>query len=223
MYECWLCGKKFEKSTSHAAHVRNHLWNVKMPRIKVNKICLGCGKEFIVERILNKDKTQRISKKEKKYCCKSCANARGKNLERISHKCPICGKKSFKEFCSRKCRTLNDHKILIEMAKERNSFVGITTKPGTVRMLLLEHYGHQCQECKISTWQDQPVPLIMDHIDGDSDNWNFDNLRLLCRNCDGLLPTYAGRNVGKTVHQTKRMKKQSENIKKGNYKFRVVK
>lgn len=33
-------------------------------------------------------------------------------------------------------------------------------------------------------------------IDGNSDNGKVVNLRLICRNCDGLLPTFAARNKG---------------------------
>jgi hypothetical protein len=40
------------------------------------------------------------------------------------------------------------------------------------------------------------VPLILDHIDGNSTNWSVANLRLVCGNCDMQLPTYKGRNKG---------------------------
>lgn len=61
----------------------------------------------------------------------------------------------------------------------------------------------------------------MDHIDGNSDNWFYNNLRLICRNCDGLLSTFAGRNVGKHS-ETQRMKAQKERFQSGRQQHRKV-
>jgi 5-methylcytosine-specific restriction endonuclease McrA len=40
------------------------------------------------------------------------------------------------------------------------------------------------------------MPLVLDHIDGNSDNWDLKNLRMICCNCDALTPTYKNRNRG---------------------------
>ena len=42
----------------------------------------------------------------------------------------------------------------------------------------------------------QPIPLVLDHMDGNSENNSLDNFRLVCGNCDMLLPTYKGKNAG---------------------------
>jgi len=44
---------------------------------------------------------------------------------------------------------------------------------------------------------DKPIPLVLDHIDGNSENWAIENLRLVCGNCDMLLPTYKSKNRGR--------------------------
>jgi hypothetical protein len=54
-----------------------------------------------------------------------------------------------------------------------------------------------CNNCHLSTWLDNPIPLELDHIDGNNSNNNLDNLRLLCPNCHALTPTYRGKNKGK--------------------------
>jgi len=41
---------------------------------------------------------------------------------------------------------------------------------------------------------DQPIPLELDHIDGNHQNNALDNLRLLCPNCHSLTPTFRGKN-----------------------------
>jgi hypothetical protein len=45
-------------------------------------------------------------------------------------------------------------------------------------------------------WMGQPIPIILDHIDGNSDNWAIINLRLVCPNCDAQLPTFKSKNIG---------------------------
>ncbi len=43
----------------------------------------------------------------------------------------------------------------------------------------------------------KPIPLQIDHIDGNSDNNTEDNFRLLCPNCHAQTPTYSGKNAGR--------------------------
>jgi hypothetical protein len=54
-----------------------------------------------------------------------------------------------------------------------------------------------CSNCSSTTWLNEPIPLELDHIDGDNENNNFNNLRLLCPNCHALTPTYRGKNKKK--------------------------
>jgi hypothetical protein len=43
----------------------------------------------------------------------------------------------------------------------------------------------------------KPIPLIVDHIDGNPLNHKVDNFRLVCGNCDMQLDTYKAKNYGK--------------------------
>jgi len=52
----------------------------------------------------------------------------------------------------------------------------------------------RCANCGLNEWLGRPMPLELDHIDGDRYNQEIDNLRLLCPNCHALTPTYRGRN-----------------------------
>lgn len=58
-------------------------------------------------------------------------------------------------------------------------------------------FEHQCSSCGLTTWLDNPIPLELDHIDGDNTNNELSNLRLLCPNCHALTPTYRGKNKQK--------------------------
>jgi hypothetical protein len=52
-----------------------------------------------------------------------------------------------------------------------------------------------CEDCGICTWNDRPLTLQLDHINGDRRDNRLDNLRLLCPNCHSQTPTYCGRNT----------------------------
>lgn len=54
-----------------------------------------------------------------------------------------------------------------------------------------------CSECKLSSWLGQPIPLELDHRNGDHRDNRLQNLRLLCPNCHAFTPTYRGRNRGR--------------------------
>jgi hypothetical protein len=65
-----------------------------------------------------------------------------------------------------------------------------------IKKVLLYLRGKKCSICDNSEWLGKPIALIMDHIDGNSDNNQVDNLRLVCPNCDAFLPTYKSKNRG---------------------------
>jgi hypothetical protein len=58
-----------------------------------------------------------------------------------------------------------------------------------------------CTSCKQTEWMDHPIPLELDHIDGNHYNNNLNNLRLLCPNCHAMTPTHAGKNKGKAKYK----------------------
>jgi 5-methylcytosine-specific restriction endonuclease McrA len=64
------------------------------------------------------------------------------------------------------------------------------------RKYFLETKEHRCAICNNTKWMGTEIPLVLDHIDGNSENWSMSNLRLICGNCDMLLPTYKSKNKG---------------------------
>lgn len=66
-----------------------------------------------------------------------------------------------------------------------------------VKRYLIDVEGHRCSICLNTHWNNKLIPLICDHVDGDSTNSDLTNFRLVCCNCDAQLPTYKSKNRGK--------------------------
>lgn len=46
----------------------------------------------------------------------------------------------------------------------------------------------RCECCGLDTWLGEPLPLTLDHINGDPTDNRIENLRILCPNCHALTP-----------------------------------
>jgi len=53
---------------------------------------------------------------------------------------------------------------------------------------------NKCDICGITEWNNKGLSMQLDHIDGDSHNHKFDNLRMVCPNCHSQTHTYFGKN-----------------------------
>ena len=51
-----------------------------------------------------------------------------------------------------------------------------------------------CEGRGLKEWRGQPLPLALDHVDGDHTDNRLENLRILCPNCHALTETWCGRN-----------------------------
>jgi hypothetical protein len=111
------------------------------------------------------------------------------------------------KFCNSKCQQSFLKKRLHEKL-DQGIVSGVTTK--RIRQYLIEKYGAKCMgvdsagvQCgwdKINPYTGK-CPIELEHIDGNSNNNSFDNLKLLCPSCHSLTPTYKNLNKGNGRHQ----------------------
>ena len=71
--------------------------------------------------------------------------------------------------------------------------VGTSEKKLIIRRLIHDQEG-RCGNCHGFEWCNHPIPLELEHKDGNHHNDDLNNLVLLCPNCHALTPTWRGRN-----------------------------
>jgi Zn finger protein HypA/HybF involved in hydrogenase expression len=89
-----------------------------------------------------------------------------------------------------------------EEALEKMFVVNSSTHRGTIKRLMqrfqLKHY--KCSECQLeNSWNNKPLSLQIDHINGIPDDNRIDNLRYLCPNCHSQTDTFSGKSH-KLIH-----------------------
>jgi hypothetical protein len=82
-----------------------------------------------------------------------------------------------------------------EVFVENSTYARHNLKRRIIQNNMIEY---RCAICAIGPeWNDKPMPLILDHINGVHNDNRLDNLRFVCSNCDSQLDTYKARNIKK--------------------------
>ena len=100
-------------------------------------------------------------------------------------------------FCSCKCSSAYRSKATLE--KNKQKLLAGTLKDNNrraIKQVMIECFNvkKECNICGITEWFGKPLPMILDHIDGNATHNKLSNLRLLCSNCDSQLATYKRKN-----------------------------
>lgn len=119
-----------------------------------------------------------------------------RNREKKEKKCLNCKNDipNRNEYCNNKCQFeyQNEKKVKEWLDGKIITTYGSIVISQTIRKYLFKIHDSKCQQCG---WGETNVynsktPLEVDHIDGDSQNNVFENLKLLCPNCHSLTKTY---------------------------------
>jgi len=125
--------------------------------------------------------------------------ARGSNHKTLKRRCL----KEGIDLDDLKLRTLEYYKKRTTIiAKDINDILVENSNYNPVhlkkRLLKTGVLDNICSECGISPeWNQKPLTLIMDHINGIHSDNRIENLRILCPNCHSQTPTYTGRNANR--------------------------
>lgn len=181
IYQCEICSKSFKSlqalyghKSIHSEKYKNHIDNLQ--KVKSINHCKNCDKKT----------------SNPKFCSQSCSATYNNPTSKRKHNYGFCIECNTKlkrsaKYCSHKCQ--GSHQRREKVLNEKAS-------PITLKAFLIETEGHHCWQCKNSTWNEQPIPLELEHIDGNSQNNSLDNLSILCPNCHAQTHTYKGKNKG---------------------------
>jgi len=154
-------------------------------------ICENCGKEHDG------------SYKSKRFCSRYCLKVyptkskRDEINKKVSNK--LKGKFLFNknDFSLIHQKSVETKKINFQKKTKETEWNNLSQS--SKRRILLEEQQNCCKICKINLWNNKPIKLHLDHIDGNRYNEIKANLRLVCPNCHSQTETYCGKNQNKNI------------------------
>lgn len=140
-----------------------------------------------------------FKKRYNQFCNRSCSAIfnNKKYIKRIRQKLIVCSscnnkptKYTYGKFC-KDCILQGKHHLV----NVRNT-LDVCKTDSTRRKFLIKKSGRFCWICKNNKWNNEDIPLELDHIDGNHNNNLEQNLQVICPNCHALTPTYKNKNKG---------------------------
>ena len=104
------------------------------------------------------------------------------------------------KYCDNYC--MNEHRYLQYIERWKNNLEqgqkGASQTSSHIRRYIVEKFNNRCQCCGAgSEWNNKPITLQLEHLDGNSRNNTETNLSLLCPNCHTQTEFYGSRNNGR--------------------------
>lgn len=180
MYCSLACGAK------HAAAKRALKINNEKKYLESPATCTQCDKVLL------------YSKRKNLFCSHSCSaifNEKIKEENREKKRCIVCSKilNGGKIYCSNECWVITKNK-----ETERKIVSGEKVCHERIKKYVVKIRGNNCEECgwnKVNP-KSGKCTVQLEHVDGNADNNELKNLKLLCPNCHSLTPTFGGLNRG---------------------------
>lgn len=135
-----------------------------------------------------------------RFCSRSCANSRTWSVKDKEKK-SIAAKKYIETHGGKIGGKLNKSSIEKMRATQKRNYDERLLEADFSslrfdrlrRRIILEQNG-KCNRCQNTHWLGEPIPLEIEHIDGDNKNNSRENVEALCCNCHALTTTWRGRN-----------------------------
>lgn len=130
-----------------------------------------------------------------------------------THVCESCNKefphntRTTNRYCCNACAACGKRQETLARFVAGESF-----SPKIVRRCVLDLKGRFCCLCgQGEQWNNRPLTLQVDHIDGDSENNAIDNLRVLCPNCHTQTENYGSKGAG---NRYRKLRKRNQQVRK---------
>lgn len=148
------------------------------------------------------------------YCSRSCSavvnNSKSPKRQKTVRREEVCSfslcgkplvKRSSLKYCSVQCQVNSRQQEKLDHWLETGEGSINSSVTSYIRSYLYRDQDYKCSVCKMpNLWQEVELKLVLDHIDGNAENNNRENLRLVCPNCDSQLPTFKAKNAGNGRH-----------------------
>ncbi len=198
-------GGLFNTSLSSPNMSNNYSEESKQRLLVANQKSIQTCKRLHQERIAEYNKNPKqchfcgqnleYAKRRLKYCNHSCSATCTNQKRSQTRKCLHCDNPTKNEkFCCYKCLAAfhsNEwkQKWLSNEIRPSNRFIGRE---------LLKIRGSKCELCGIENrWNDKPLTLQVDHINGNAGDSRIENVRLICPNCHSQTQFYGSKNRGR--------------------------
>jgi len=87
------------------------------------------------------------------------------------------------KYCNNSCQQQHRSRLLVKEWKDHEGETHWRQVPEYVKKYLIQERGHRCEVCLNEQHLKEPIPLVVDYLDNNSQNNSEDNLQLICPNC----------------------------------------
>jgi hypothetical protein len=124
-------------------------------------------------------------RKDQKFSCLYC-----------NKEIPWKGHSYDHKYCDNVCQ--GKDRVEKRLERDKPLFIeGKLKSRAAIKPFIAERDGYKCSICdQEPIYNNKPLTMVLDHIDGNATNNDPENLRLVCPNCDSQLPTYKSKNIG---------------------------
>lgn len=142
------------------------------------------------------------------FCSRKCANSREFSEEAKAKKSQAANRR-YDEMRKNDPDALKQYTAIANVVFVENRRRELLESPietlsaSRRRKRIIIEQDNKCIRCGLSEWMGEPLVIEVDHIDGDNQNNNRENLRGLCPNCHSQTPTWKTGNKPHWKHRQK--------------------